>query len=246
VLAFHPTQRNQFGPRPLFVTGSYGEGPVFFSATDETWRWFQDVGAIYFNRFWGNTIRHLARAHLYRGSKRFKLMSSASAYGKGDTAFLTAFIKDANFDDATAPTQRVMVTPPKGRGRVVEFEKKRSGEYIHAFRPGHLGHYEAWVVGPEGIAGRHYSPVTFEVKFIDPEKQDPTMNEEALKNIADAAHGTYHSLADSGDLLQKLQADSVRHRMAEPEPLRKRPWLPIILITLLTIEWILRKRWRLA
>ncbi len=246
VIAFHPTQRNQFGPRPLLITGSYGEGPVFFSATDETWRWFHGFGARYFNSFWGNVIRHLARAHLYRGSKRFKLMSSASEYGRGDTAFLTAFVKDANFDDAVARTQRVMITPPKGRGRVVEFEKKQAGEYIHAFRPAHLGHYEAWVVGPEGIAGRHYSPVTFEVKFTDPEALDPTMNESALQSIADAANGTYHSLVNSAELLEQLQSDSVRHRMAEPEPLRNRNWLPIVLILLLTIEWILRKRWRLA
>lgn len=246
VLAYHPTQRNQFGPRPLLVTGSYGEGPVFFSATDETWRWFHGVGAVYFNRFWGNVIRHLARAHLYRGSKRFKLMSSASEYGQGETAFLTAFVKDANFDDATARTQRVMITPPEGRGRVVEFEKKNPGEYIHAFKPAALGAYEAWVVGPDGIAGRHYSPITFQVKFVNPEKQDPTMNEAALKNIADAAHGTYHPLAESIAVLQRLQADSTRHKLAEPEPLRNRPWLPALLVVLLTTEWLLRKRWRLA
>ena len=100
VLAYHPDQRNQYGNFPIMVIGTFGDGPVLFMGTDETWRWTFQVGPVWFNRFWGNVVRQMARAHLYRGSKRYKLVSSSSQYQQGESVKLTAFVKDKNFDNA--------------------------------------------------------------------------------------------------------------------------------------------------
>ena len=246
VLAVHPDQRNQFGNYPLWVAGTYGDGPVLFAATDESWRWYHQVGPYYFNRFWGGVTRHLARAHLYRGSKRYKLLSDASRYQQGETVYLTAFVKDTNFDEGQAPTQRVMLVEPGSRGRMIEFEKRSDGEYTHAFRPTKNGSYEAWIVGDEGVAGKRYAPIDFEVEFIDPERQNPAINEDELRAIADESGGAYFRLEESLGLLERLRADTTRRSKADPEPLKNRLWLPAVLLALLSVEWILRKRFRMA
>ncbi|MCA9320432.1 MAG: hypothetical protein KDB53_06845, partial [Planctomycetes bacterium] len=246
VLAYHPNQRNRFGPYPIFVTGTYGDGPVFFSAVDETWRWFYLTGPSDFNRFWGNVVRHLARAHLYRGSKRFKLVSDASEYQQGETVELKAFVRDRNYVDATDATWKVMVVAPGSQGRVVEFVKIRDGEFVHSFKPVRNGRYEAWLIGEEGIAGPHYAPISFEVEFIDPERQNPAMNEPELKRIAEASGGGYFALHEAEGLFERLKADTTRRSSVVTRPIKSRKWLPALFLLFLTIEWLVRKRMNLA
>lgn len=254
VLAYHPDARNRFGNHPILVAGVYGDGPVLFCATDETWRWFHGIrgsarvnpGPADFNRFWGNVVRYLARAHLYRGSKRYKLVSSASEYRQGETVELTAFVKDKNFEDATAPTQRVMVVEPGSKGRVIEFEKRSDGEYGHSFKPSKNGRYEAWVVGDEGVAGTRYATISFDVRFVDPERQNPAMNEAGLREIAEASGGAYFRVEDAEGLFERLRSDTTRQSSVFPRPLKSRAWLPAIFLGLLTIEWLLRKRLNMA
>ncbi|MEZ6195698.1 MAG: glutamine amidotransferase [Planctomycetota bacterium] len=192
VIAVHPTQRNRFGPYPILVAGNYGDGPVLFSATDETWRWYYKSGATYFNRYWGNVIRYLARAHLYRGSKRYKLFSNRSEYRQGQSVQLTAYVKDKNFDPATEEIQRMMIAAPESKARMVELKKVRDGEYVHTFKPARFGRYEAWIVGEEGLAGKRYAPVAFDVIDDDPERRQPAMNEDGLRELAEASGAYFH------------------------------------------------------
>ena len=246
VLAVHPDQRNQFESYPIMTVGTYGDGPVFFCAVDETWRWFHTHGAFYFNRFWGNVVRFLARAHLYRGSKRFKLVSNASEYQLGETAYLTAFVRDKTFEDATAPTQKVMIVEPNTKGRMVEFEKVSDGEYTWSFKPSRSGRVDAWIVGDDGMAGgKRYAPISFEVQFVDPERHDLAMDFEKLKEIASAGNGSYFPLHESDGLFERLRADTTQRRSVTPKPLRNRLWLPLIPLLLLTLEWLLRRRFRM-
>lgn len=246
VLAFHPDQRNQFGNYPLIVSGTYGDGPVLFMGVDETWRWTYQVGPVWFNRFWGNVVRQTARAHLYRGSKRYKLVSSASVYQQGETVKLTAFAKDKNFEDATNPTQRVMIVEPASRGRPVEFEKTDKGIYGYSFKPAKFGIYEAWVVGDEGVSGERYAPITFEVKYVDPELSNAATDEDALKEIARASNGAYFRLEEADKLFDRLRADTMKKKKTNPVPLRRSPWIPAGILLALTVEWLMRKRYRLA
>ena len=242
VLAYHPDGRNRFGSYPLLVTGNYGDGPVFFSAIDETWRWFFQTGPVYFNRYWGNVVRYLARAHLYRGSKRYKLLSDRSEYQQGQTIKLKAFVKNKNFDPALTETQRVMVSAPDSKTKLVEFKKQRDGEYAYSFKPSKFGRYQAWIVGDEGVAGKRYAPISFEAKFVDPERQNPAMNEAALKEIADASGGSYLRLAQAEDIFERLRADTTRRSKTSPRPIKSRAWLPMVLLALLATEWLLRRR----
>lgn len=247
VLAFHPDQRTPYGQVPLFVAGSYGDGPVLFIGTDETWRWATaGWGSKWFNTFWGNVVRHLARAHLYRGSKRYKLTASQSEYQQGESVRLTAFVKDKNFEDSDAPTQRVMIVEPDSKGRAVEFEKLTKGEYTHSFKPSKFGTYEAWVVGDEGVAGERFAPVSFEVTYVDPERLDAAIDEDSLREIAKNSGGAYVRLEEAEKLMDRLKADTTRRKRIDPLPLRRHPWLPGVLLGLLTAEWLLRRRFRMV
>ena len=246
VLAYHPTERNRFGNYPIFISGTYGDGPVFFSAVDETWRWFYLKGPYEFNRFWGNVVRHLARAHLYRGSKRFKLVSDASEYRQGETVHLTAFAKDKNFRPARTETQRVMIVPPDAKAKMVEFSRKEDGVFAWSFKPDSDGHYEAWVVGEEGLTGTRYAPISFDVQYVDPERQVTGVDAETMKAIAAASGGSHFALHEASGVLDRLQSDTTRQSSVVIKPLRDKPWIPLLLVILLTTEWLVRKRSNMA
>ena len=61
VLAWNPSVATRFGKLPLIAYHYAGDGKVFFVGTDSTWNWRQNVGDRFFYRFWGQSIRFVAR-----------------------------------------------------------------------------------------------------------------------------------------------------------------------------------------
>lgn len=61
VLAYNPTIEGRFGKVPIVAHHYAGQGRVMFIGTDSTWLWRQNVGERFFYKFWGQTIRFVAR-----------------------------------------------------------------------------------------------------------------------------------------------------------------------------------------
>jgi hypothetical protein len=84
------------------------------------------------------------------------------------------------------------------------------------------------------------------VESRDPEVTEPAVDDEAMKAIAKRSGGAsipIESLAKLGDILDQ---DTVRQFTdTESIPLRRQNFVPVVFIVLLTVEWVLRKRFRM-
>jgi hypothetical protein len=61
VLAVNPGFDTRQGKLPLIAHHFAGQGRVMFVGTDSTWTWRQNVGDRFFYKFWGQSIRFVAR-----------------------------------------------------------------------------------------------------------------------------------------------------------------------------------------
>jgi uncharacterized membrane protein len=246
VLAIHPTAKNDQGPYPILVAGTYGQGPVFFMAVDEIWRWFTE-GPKFSHNFWGNMVRYLGRARLYAGDKRYSLSVNRSRYEVGDRITFTAYIKEKDFRPSAKAEQEIVLRTPGGAGSEQRILLKRvdDGLFEKSMIATEVGDYQAWILPEDTLSDEKISPVSFSVRVSDNERREPILDEPTLRMIASRTEGRYVSLPEIDSLVDILGSEAVEvPQRREFRDLRKEPWLPAIFLFLLTLEWLIRKRFR--
>src|SRR5690606_13855066 len=83
---------------PVFALQQYGMGQVFYSGTDNSWRWRKNEGDQRHIAFWGQIMQRLALPHLLGESKRTQLTLDRATYFAGDRVtvyarlFATAYL----------------------------------------------------------------------------------------------------------------------------------------------------------
>lgn len=235
---------------PLFVVMQYGLGRIFWSATDDTWRWRYKRGdAPYFYPFWRQAM-YWSRQGKLLGAVRYRLDVVKDRYQQNETVQINANAYDQNYNPLKDDTLKVYVEPPEGKRIEVLLgkDKTREGYYEGTFSPSILGRYKAWV-GDEDEATRVYD--RFEVFIPNREEANPALDPDALLHVADASHqakpGTsqFYPL----DRIQELPNDVMTNKMELTETKEDELWdspLAYLLFALLiTSEWILRKIFRM-
>lgn len=252
VLAVHESVRSEQGLAPLLVVGTYGYGPVFFTALDETWLWYGNGGPFAHHRFWGNVVRYLARARMFQGDRRFRLESNRTAYQQGSNITLTAYVKDKVYRPSMNDLQEVELQYPDSvaRRETLRLRRVRPGVFEHSFQGTVAGDYRAWIPPEDALSDEKLSPIGFQVVVSDLERNEPILDEAALKSIAATTGGRYAPLHEAADVLADVSSGVVEvTRQRRFSHLREQGsgwlnWLPVIFVALLTVEWIVRKRYR--
>lgn len=231
---------------PVVVLQRYGAGKVLMHLTDETWRWRFRAGDEYFGRYWVQTLRFLSRSALLGRDRAAELTADRRTYAQGEAVTLRVRF----LDDRLAPrggTVTVVLEDMSGGRREVTLEP--TGDLSDSFE-GRLerlpqGSYHAWVREPafEGVP-----PATdFRVDPPDRELLRRRADVADLRAAAELSEGRFSSLREAERLPARLPAGRpVRLEAASPRPLWNRPELLLAFAGVLTAEWLLRKRARLA
>lgn len=250
-LALHESSANAHGQHALIVAGTYGEGPVVFSALDEMWRWYRGQGPFSHHRFFGNLVRYSARTKLLAGDKRFRLTSDRSEIELGGRITLTAWVKDRAHLPATADTWPVVLRDPAGHEQRELLRRVEAGRFERALAAESLGEWSAWLPHEDGISEERLAPLSFRVVPADAELREPVMDERALQELSAKTGGRYVTLDGAKDLISSVASGSVEiPRQRRIQRLRDRDspflvWLPAAILLLLTTEWLIRKHQRL-
>ncbi len=244
----HPRMKNAFGGHVLAAVQFVGAGRTGFLGFDSTWRWRRFSPELY-DRFWVQFVRYLSEGKLLGGSKRATLLVENEHPALGEAVTVTARLLDSRFEPLQRDEVAAQVSVEDQR---VDFplaaRRDRPGWFEGRFVPDRVGSYRIRLTLPGAAAGEGVE-VEREILVARPNLEilHPQMNKAALTTIAEQSQGGRYWEIDEADGLPAVIPD-----LHEEIPVRSRPttlwdnWKVLtLLVSLLSVEWAVRKWTRL-
>jgi hypothetical protein len=253
VLARHgdPRMRNQFGRHALMATQLYGPGRTVFIGFDSTYRW-RYLHEEYFDGFWARLIDRVGRSKVLGGRYPFTLAADKAAYRAGDRVTIRAEILPTA-DEASAISE-LRGEADSGREASVplEFEPRPDDSSVleASFVANEAGAYTARVT-PTAMTGELESglrpaTLTFRVEPPQAERDNPTLNRPLLEELAHLSGGAVFAMSEAEKLPDAFSIKQVERVLEYRDEIWNAPILFGSVVLLLTLEWLLRKKYRMA
>jgi|CXWL01.1.fsa_nt_gi hypothetical protein len=247
---------------PLVLTMRYGAGRSIYVATDETWRWRYGRGETLPERFWLPMIRMLARQGLAASNQAAVLEASPDRASVGQPVQVTVRLLDQSVLDARPKSIEARVSPKPRPGdslapgtspvelRLVPAQADASDSrppsvFSAIWIPTEPGNYSVAVTAT--LLAQTDLRVDVDVLFSDDELRDPRTDHALLAKLASETSGQVVPLTRLGELPGMLPNREIR-LLGTPrtESLWDKPMVWMLLVTLLGLEWVIRRLIRLA
>jgi hypothetical protein len=234
----------------IIAAQSFGLGKVLWVGTDSTWRWRFRAGDTHHHRFWGQVMRWAAAGKLAGGNDLVRFGPERPRIEAGESARL-----QARFADAAGPIGKDFLAV----ARVFNAHSAAAGSSVGeavAMVPltavaGQPRTFAATT--PTLSAGRYVirldapsvAPVEAALEVTEPissELVELSASRDALDGLAAATGGRVFTPEEVDQIPALLDARATVKTRVEETPLWDQPWTLAIFFTLLTVEWIIRKR----
>lgn len=251
------TLRTSDGARPLLVRGRYGSGNTAYIGFNGTWRWRQ-IGreAEFFDKFWVNMVRELNDARSSKGRKYGSLNTERDRYEVGDKIAISARLNDASYEplkaeqvEATLRTEdgapiSIVLKPVMGQDGVYQgfTAARRTGLHVLSVD----------IPSAEGVKPT-VDDKNFTVELPRVEMNQQWLNKPLLDELAKETGGQYFDLNQLDALAAAVpdQTETLIERGPSkplwdlPGVVNLRVSLLVLLVGLLSVEWALRKKFKL-
>ena len=243
----NPRMQNAYGRHVLLATQYVGSGRTAFLGFDGTWRW-RAFGEEVFNRFWVQLIRHLVEGKLTGGNRRGMVLTESDSYQLGESIRVTARLFNQSFEplqtDAVQAQYRLEDETGQFQLRRVD---ERPGWYEGRFVPPRTGSCEITLAIPGGELSDDVARREIQIVRPNLEIVQPQLDRELLVGLAEqSAGGSYY---DVNEAMRVPEAIPDRHESttirSRPAPLWDDTWVLILLVGLLSLEWTMRKVFKL-
>ncbi|MDK1031624.1 MAG: hypothetical protein QGD94_06435, partial [Planctomycetia bacterium] len=247
----------------LLAVQRYGRGRSAALTVDTTWRWWlkgtEEPAGAYHKRFWRRLVLWLARRDIaqnvgvwiYTDELRYDLSALSSRHGAGRRVEVRAGV----FDDQGRPIQGAQVEATLnvtgGPRRPIALRPDGAGGYVGSLGAGEIrvpGDYTVTLRASRDGRGLGSAKSRFAVDSSDAEMADPLANRVLLKEIAQSSGGKVVSASGLREFFEELVRRPLKRyeRVRHTWRLWDTPLLLVLLIGILSAEWVLRRRHRLA
>jgi hypothetical protein len=221
----------------------FGAGKTLFVGTDETWIWRRGGGDEVFRLFWTRAVRDLARAKLLGSEAKIEVASDRREYRFGEAVNLRVRF----FDERQAPADddgvSLVVTGEDGARRTLRLSRPGAarGEFSGAVEGLPEGSYRALLVTP--ATGAAPPSTTFAVAPPPGELARTRTDLTGMRAAANRSGGKVYREPDFAQALEDLPTGrAVRVDASRPVPFWNHWIAACVFISVLTLEWILRRR----
>ena len=245
-----PALRTRDGRRPLMVTGFFGPGRIVYAGFNGSWRW-RRLGndAEYYEKFWMQTINYMVAGRDQRGSNRGYIDVAGEVFHKGDRITIDAKVYDPQFQpldqqNIDATVKAGSITVPVKLERVPD----APGVFRGVIVANELGPHEISIPVTGVDPSKPPQPIVkaFTVDLPRVEMEYTRLNKALLVDIADRTRGQYFEVDEVAKLAAAVPNASQNIVVPrKPYELWSTDRLLYILVALLTIEWAVRKRFKL-
>ncbi|MHB8899906.1 MAG: glutamine amidotransferase [Thermoguttaceae bacterium] len=252
VLATCPIEVSAEGEMPLLAVQPVDKGRSAVFCGDTTRKWQQGPVAMEqespFLQFWGQLVRWAAgRSTEVEARASVVASTDKAAYEPDEEVRISAVVRDEKGEGAASARVVAKVRDPSGR----------TVEIPLAAAPGSAGRYEGRCM--PAIAGSHQIVVATKLgelavesprldievgrPYLEFEKLD--LDEKVLGKIAADTGGRYAHISTAGSLVDQLDRTEQKRRVRFEKPLAMPLPLWLFFVSVVTAEWVLRRRFQL-
>jgi len=247
-----PTLRRTEGSRPLLVTGQYGSGRTVYIGFNGTWRW-RRIGpnAEFFRRFWIQTTRYLVEGRSLEGKRRGLMETEKDVYDLGDSVKVTAQLKDRMYRPLASPQIEAIhqVADMAPQRVTLKPVPDQPGQYEATITARQTGFHSLSIRLADDTSAEPATISTkFSVRLPSVEMGELWLNDKLLKEVAAASGGSYYQL-DQLDQVAAAVPDREQTIVVPGKPVllwdALRVPILVMLVGLLSVEWAVRKWFKL-
>lgn len=235
------------GP-PAVVTMPVGRGGVTLIAIDNAWRWSllspeqrktPGLAGVY-DQFWGGLARWMVMRGDFEPGKQATLQLDNTGVHVGQSVGITVACRWTPSADFTP---RLTVTDGRGRTAAVALTRAAGGDarWQATVTPTDPGMFKV------ALDASPLTPATQERRFqargVDLERLHSASDPASMRKLAEASGGLVLTSDDAAAWPEKLAARYASRKAPDAiEPLWPRAWLLAALVSLMGVEWIVRRR----
>lgn len=238
-------------PRPLLVTGMYG-GRTVFVGFHGTWRWRRTPeNSELYKQFWLRTIRYLVEGRTAGTGHRIDIATNQETCTPGERISITAELKTPELKPLELPKITAVLHAPSLPPENIELlpDGKLPGRYTATLVARQRGPHELAIVmpGETGTSPPHHN-TEFTVVPPSVEVERSWLNKPLLVELASLSGGRYFEVSDADQLAAAIP-DRKQVITVPGKTLILRDSMRVallaLLVTLLGIEWAVRKHFKL-
>jgi hypothetical protein len=229
---------------PLLITHYVGAGRVAFQATNETFQWQTHQGDdLYYQRYWIQLIRWLSRNRSLQSGAGNQIQLNGKRFEPQDTIKAWIHLQP---DHPAADNHSLAISLNGSKG-----EDESLSQNLIAYRvPGASNEFacELPPLTPDEyrLVVQHsdveISSDLFVVLDTTPELRRLTPDEATMRQAAELSGGEFAHLTHALDVTSWIKPMESEKRQPLPKiPIWNQPWVWVLLIGLLTLEWLLRR-----
>ncbi len=230
----------------LVTSMRYGAGQVGYVGTDEIWRWRYGRGEDLTEQFWLPMIRTLARGTIARRAAPARLEIAPEQVSPGDDVRVSLELFDSAVLENLPDQIDARIRPMSTSGSDIEIQLNGSGDQRRGlWTPNEPGMYTLSTQHP--LIGSEPISRVFRVHASWDESVNPNTNHALLGSLSQRTDGQVLK-SDELSQLPDLLPNRTRITTLPPETtaMWDRPIVLILLVLLLSVEWIGRRILRLA
>ena len=238
---------------PLLAIGRFGKGRTLAFMSDDAWRWnFIAAGNRESPQNHLKLVRQMVRWLAQEPSfEQVQLRAIASARPGEKIAIKLRVLKDDFLPTFQASVQLRVIGPEGEPSLVLASADAEEGEYTGEYTPTREGTYR--VEAEASLAGKPLGKdrTSFSVAYGYGETDDGLPRADLLKQLAATSQGEFFSLNDWNEKsLERIAAKIESHAPAQiTEQRQTRLWSTLwpfsLILTLLSVEWWMRRKWGL-
>jgi hypothetical protein len=235
---------------PLMVSHQAGFGSVLMFGFDQTWRLRYKKGDTFHHKLWGQILNWATADRIASGASTLRIGTPRSRYPAGSPVRITARLATPDFKPITqaAPTATLWSGDKKVSRVRLSYRAGSPGLYVTEIGTLPEGRYriELETDGLTGVASAQPVSAEFSVSAAaDTEKVELAADRGLLTSLAGLTAGTVLEPAALESLTQRLGPATLTTTERRQIDLWN-SWLWFLLIlALLTAEWVIRKKVRL-
>jgi hypothetical protein len=238
---------NQGGQIPLITTYSKGSINSIYMGGEGYWRWFFTLSQYSelvpaYQKLLSNMVYYLSNTAKL---EPLTIKTNKRIVQLGEKIVVRINLYDTDFEAIIDGNAELDVSWKREHFKV-DVNSDSSGNYLAEFYPPGDGKYILTAKG--SVAGTFVGEkkISLEVVPVEKEFLSTTQNVEFLRSLARESNGQYFDISvDSDSILSALSMKAVTEIRDKTIELWYKPFMVILIIVLITLEWIIRRKYRL-